>query len=274
MSNHINDHALAGLNIGMAGFGHLGRSIAGALLANGLPASQLAVSCSGRAATIEAAQSLGLRVYSTQELAERSDIMILAARPQDLGAFSGLTLKGGASVVSFMAGVASEMLRRLFDAPVSRVMCSGPDTIARGMGIGTCLPDCGSGRRVIEAAGLSFYRSEREEEIDAFTVAICIPPIVQNAGISEPDMRRAVKMMASRYPVCGRLADWIEDVVAASGGKKDAEALKNISTKGGITEAMTTALFAGGSFTEAVQAGLRRNGELAAELKRLFAHAA
>ena len=274
MANYINERALEGLDIGMAGFGHLGKSVANALLTNGLCAGRLSVSCSGRAETAAAAMSLGLSVYSTAELAKRSDILILAARPQDLGAFAGLELKKGAAVVSFMAGVTTDMLRGVFGAPVSRVMCSGPDTIGRGMGIGTCLPSCGAGRGILEAAGFSFYRSALEEEIDAFTVAICIPPIVQNAGIKEAELRAAVSAMARRFPVCGKFADWIEKIVSLSGGAKDPAALKNISTKGGVTEAMTAALADGADLTGAIEAGLRRNQVLAAQLKRLSAHAA
>lgn len=274
MSYNNNEHALEGLHIGMAGFGHLGSSIAEAMLKNGLSAERLSISCAGRRSTIERARALGISVRPTGELAERSDVLILAARPQDLGSFAGLRLKKDASVVSFMAGITAEMLGGVFNAPVSRVMCSGPDPIERGMGIGTCLPAEGAGRRVLDAAGLKFYESKLEEEIDAFTVAICIPPIVSNAGVSEAEMRAAVSMMAARYPVCGRLADWIERIVSLSGGVRDPEALRNISTKGGVTEAMTTALAAGADFTEAAEAGLRRNSELAAQLKRRFGRAA
>ena len=129
------DGLLDGKTIGIAGFGHLGSSIAAALAANGFPKEQLLISCGGSAATLARAKRMGLAscMTDTRTLAERADFLLLAARPQDLGSFSGLRLKEGAFVMSFMAGISLATLHKVFDAELCRVMCSGPETITDGM---------------------------------------------------------------------------------------------------------------------------------------------
>lgn len=265
---------LSGKTIGMAGFGHLGSSIGRAFIANGMPPERIAISCAGSERTLAAARELGVAVYSTKQLALRSDFLILAARPQELGAFAGLALKKEARVLSFMAGVTNRMLSKVFSAPVKRAMCSGPETIGEGRGVGAVFPTGGWARALLEAAGLSVFDAALEEELDAFTVAICIPPILQNVAAPAKQVEAALQMMAQRYAVCGKLAPWIRETAASAHGAARPDALKNVSTKGGVTEAMTAALAEGADFSGAVEAGLRRNGELAARLGKLLEDAA
>ena len=81
--------------------------------------------------------------------------------------------------------------------------------------------------------------------------------------------------MAKRYPVCRGLAPWIDRVVEAHRAEKSESSLENVSTKGGVTEAMTTALRGGSTLAGSIAAGLERCAEISAELgKRFAAHAA
>ena len=80
------DGLLDGKTIGIAGFGHLGSSIAAALAANGFPKERLLISCGGSAATLARAERMGLAscMTDTRTLVSRADFILLAARPQDL----------------------------------------------------------------------------------------------------------------------------------------------------------------------------------------------
>ena len=270
------DGLLDGKTIGIAGFGHLGSSIAEALVANGFPKERLLISCGGSAATLERAGRMGLAscMTDTRTLASRADFLLLAARPQDLASFSGLRLKEGAFVMSFMAGISLETLHRVFSSELCRVMCSGPETITDGMGVSATFPSEARPHAVLRAAGLEVFDLSCENELDAFTVAICLPPILLNIDL-ESEKAGALAAMAKRYPVCCGLAPWIDRVVEAHRAEKSESSLENVSTKGGVTEAMTTALCGGSTLAGTIAAGLERCAEISAELgKRFAAHAA
>ena len=270
------DGLLDGKTIGIAGFGHLGSSIAEALVANGFPRERLLISCGGSAATLERAGRMGLAscMTDTRTLASRADFLLLAARPQDLASFSGLCLKEGAFVMSFMAGISLATLHKVFDAELCRVMCSGPETITDGMGVSATFPSEARPHAVLRAAGLEVFDLSCENELDAFTVAICLPPILLNIDL-ESEKAGALDAMAKRYPVCRGLAPWIDRVVEAHRAEKSESSLENVSTKGGVTEAMTTALRGGSTLAGSIAAGLARCAEISAELgKRFAAHAA
>ena len=267
---------LDGKTIGIAGFGHLGSSIAEALVANGFPKERLLISCGGSAATLERAGRMGLAscMTDTRTLASRADFLLLAARPQDLASFSGLRLKEGAFVMSFMAGISLETLHRVFSSELCRVMCSGPETITDGMGVSATFPSEARPHAVLRAAGLEVFDLSCENELDAFTVAICLPPILLNIDL-ESEKSEALAAMAKRYPVCRGLAPWIDRVVEAHRAEKSESSLENVSTKGGVTEAMTTALRDGSTLAGSIAAGLERCAEISAELAKRFAtHAA
>ena len=269
------DGLLDGKTIGIAGFGHLGSSIAEALVANGFPKERLLISCGGSAATLERAGRMGLAscMTDTRTLASRADFLLLAARPQDLASFSGLRLKEGAFVMSFMAGILLETLHKVFSSELCRVMCSGPETITDGMGVSATFPSEARPHAVLRAAGLEVFDLSCENELDAFTVAICLPPILLNIDL-ESEKSEALAAMAKRYPVCRGLAPWIGRVVEAHRAEKSESSLENVSTKGGVTEAMTTALRCGSTLAGSIAAGLARCAEISAELAKRFAKSA
>ena len=267
------DGLLDGKTIGIAGFGHLGSSIAAALVANGFPKERLLISCGGSAATLARAERMGLAASMTDTgtLAARADFILLAARPQDIGSFSGLKLKEGAFVMSFMAGISLETLHKVFSAELCRVMCSGPETITDSMGVSATFPSEARPHAVLRAAGLEVCDLSCELELDAFTVAICLPPILLNVELDEAEKDEALSGMAERYPVCRALVPWMGRVVEAHRAEKSESSLENVSTKGGVTEAMTTALRGGSTFAGAIAAGLTRCAEISAELAKRFA---
>ncbi|MBQ9882651.1 MAG: NAD(P)-binding domain-containing protein [Synergistes sp.] len=262
--------------IGIAGFGHLGSSIVSALLAHGFPRDRLLISHGGSAGTLERirAAGLGCCVTDTAELMLSANIAVLAARPQDLLRFRGIETSKDMFILSFMAGVSLESLHKIFPAQLCRVMCSGPETIDAGRGIGVSFPSEALPRAVMEAAGLKVFDVSCESELDSFTVGICIPPIVLNMDISREEKDEAMRVMARRFPIYSELSGWIDEVVSADKGRENSAALANVSTKGGVTEAMVDALNGGASFCSAVEAGLARSRELRDDIKRKLAAAA
>ena len=270
------DGLLDGKTIGIAGFGHLGSSIAAALAANGFPKERLLISCGGSAATLARAPRLGLAAGMTgpPPRAATAAFILHAPPPQDLGSFAGLRLKEGAFVMSFMAGISFETLHKVFGSELCRVMCSGPETITDGMGVSAAFPSEARPHAVLRAAGLEVFDLSCESELDAFTVAICLPPILLNIELGEAETDETLAAMARRYPVCRGLAPWIGRVVDAHRAEKSASSLENVSTKGGVTEAMTAALRGGSSLAGSIAAGLARCAEISAELAKRYAERA
>jgi len=110
-----------------------------------------------------------------------------------------------------------------------------------------------------------------EDEIDAFTAGICIPPILMNIEVVREERARALKNMAVRYPVYRELSPWIEAELALSASENDKKSLENVSTKGGVSEAMVTSLINGGYFLPSVERGIERCAELRSELYKNLA---
>jgi pyrroline-5-carboxylate reductase len=264
--------------IGIVGFGHLGRSLAVPLVRNGLHKDRLLISHKGSEDTRKKAVELGLGscLTDTASLMADADITIIAARPQDVLALPSGALKPGALVISCMAGLPLDLLKTIFHGDILRMMCSGPDTILGGRGIATMFPADARANDVLRMMGLRVFDSSFEEELDSFTVGICIPAILLNIHADERDVQAAVDGMRKRYPVYRKLWGWIREIVPADSAlsSNDRRAnLDNVSTKGGITQAMTEALMGGGSFSSALQRGMCRGREITDAIRKDLAAA-
>jgi pyrroline-5-carboxylate reductase len=113
---------------------------------------------------------------------------------------------------------------------------------------------------------------DSEEELDSFTVGICIPAMLLNIPTPREDVRDAMSRMEASYPVYGELREWIHSLLPDSEDGKIPEdrdeRLANVSTKGGITEAMTTCLLSGGTFGAALSRGMDRGREIASGIRK------
>lgn len=261
---------LGGKTIGIIGLGHLGASLAAPLALSGFPKEKLLISYKGSEKTLSKAKNLGLddRLTDTKSLMSAADIIFVACRPQDLLSLPADAVKEDALIVSCMAGLPLALLSRFFSGKVMRMMCSGPDSIADGMGIAVTWPRNGQAEAAIRLMGIELYEVGFEEELDSFTVGICIPPILLNAHRDADEVTGALLDMRKRFPVYGRLDGWIKEIMADDVAGERGECLQNVMTKGGISEAMFLRLKQGGSFAEALERGLIRGREITAEIGR------
>lgn len=261
---------LGGKTIGIIGLGHLGASLAAPLALSGFPKEKLLISYKGSEKTLSKAKTLGLddRLTDTKSLMSAADIIFVACRPQDLLSLPADAVKEDALIVSCMAGLPLALLSRFFSGKVMRMMCSGPDSIADGMGIAVTWPRNGQAEAAIRLMGIELYEVGFEEELDSFTVGICIPPILLNAHRDADEVTGALLDMRKRFPVYGRLDGWIKEIMADDVAGERGECLQNVMTKGGISEAMFLRLKQGGSFAEALERGLIRGREITAEIGR------
>ncbi|MDR1915377.1 MAG: NAD(P)-binding domain-containing protein [Synergistaceae bacterium] len=264
---------IADAAIGIIGFGHLGSSLAESLVKNGFPSERLLISHRGREATRARAFELGLGgcLADNDELIERSDAVILGIRPQDVLSLPVSSLRSDALVVSCMAGLPSELLQSLLGVNVRRFMCSGPDTILEGRGISAmCRVDEEDKRirRLLAMMGLEVLDVSSEEELDSFTVGICIPAMLLNMRIPRAEVLSAMDSMEKIYPVYGSLRHWIAEVTPEDAAKDSEQYLENVCTKGGVTEAMTVSLREGAAFEAALHRGIERGREITCDVMR------
>ena len=259
--------------IGMVGCGHLGSSIAEALIKGGLDKSDLSVSYGGNKKTGRKISAMGLKscITDTESLMKNSDIIILAARPQNIEEFAQNHVKKDALIISFMAALPLSILSSYFDCSVSRAMCSGPETISGGRGVCTLLPADSDARGLLKLCSIRELFVKSEEEIDAFTAGICIPPILMNIEIDKRERIKALNDIALQYPIYRELTGWIDDEIAHTSSLCRKSSLENVSTKGGISEAMVSSLINGSSFLSAVERGLERCAEIRSDICKSFA---
>ncbi len=259
--------------IGMVGFGHLGRSIAEALLNGGFPKSNLMISYKGSQATMDRVSGLKLEncVRDSEYLMKNSDIIILAARPQNIREIAENYVRKDTLILSFMAALPLSALSSFFDCRISRAMCSGPETISGGRGICVLHHGTDAARELVSLCEMREIEIKTEDEIDAFTAGICIPPILMNIKVDERERKKALKKMALRWSVYRELSGWIEAELALSASQNDKKSLENVLTKGGVSEAMVTSLINGGSFFTSVERGIERCAELRTELCKSLA---
>lgn len=254
----------ANSTIGIVGFGHLGHSLALPLVKNGFPKEQLLISHRGCEATHRRAREAGLGdcLTNTEDLMNRADTIIVAVRPQDVPSLSGIAVKPAALLISCMAGLPLDLLRAVFGGDVRRIMCSGPDTILERRGIATLYPTDARVSGVLERLGLKILRATSEGELDSFTAGICLPAILLNIRVAKKEIREAMEEMRKIYPVYGALRDWVSEVTPRDGDTERGAYLENVSTKGGISEAMTESLQSGGTLLTALRRGLERGREI------------
>ncbi|MDL2263458.1 NAD(P)-binding domain-containing protein [Synergistaceae bacterium OttesenSCG-928-I11] len=248
--------------IGILGLGHLGASLAFAALKNGIAAKNLYVSHRGSNASVQAAAKLGLtaRVVRAEQLTASADIVVLAVRPQDALALAPFRAKPGTVVASCMAGLQTDFLSSAFGFGTRRIMCSGPGTIKMGIGTATLYPHDAAVCALLRRIGFDVFPSSSDEELDSFTVGICIPALIRALRIPRGDVAAAMEAMRRDYPIYGPLAGWLDKLPS------DVEEPGNVATKGGVTETMLRRLADGASLESALRSGIARGRAIANEV--------
>lgn len=92
-----------------------------------------------------------------------------------------------------------------------------------------------------------------------------------NINVDERERISTLKKIALRWSVYRELSGWIEAELALSASQNDKKSLENVSTKGGVSEAMVTSLINGGYFLPSVERGIERCAELRSELYKNLA---
>lgn len=276
-------------NIGIIGFGNMGRAIAEQLKAD------YQIYCFDKDAS-KISGLLNMRAFSkVQELIKKVDVVLLAVKPQDFYALLNeiKPLIKDQLLISIAAGISTSFIEDIFGiVRVIRAMPNMPAKIGQGI---TCLS---KGKFASEqdfdfSENLFVYLGEtiRIEEclMNAATAISGSGPgyfydLLESENI-DINNANAVKEFARRefIPRLKQAAKAIgfkeedADILAVSSGNgsvalltktkfSPAELKEQIASKGGTTEAALEVLHKGGSLEEAVKAALKRAEELSKSL--------
>jgi pyrroline-5-carboxylate reductase len=252
------------MNVGFAGSGNMAAAMARGWSAvhDGPDAMFFADSGSGRARRL-AAELGGKPVSSLEELAERSDLIVLAVKPKALAEAAAPLAGKVHGVVSVLGATSLEQLTEaLGPTPVLRTMPNLAVEICRGVICHTPVPPGSSslGSAIGLLGSLGTLVEVEEPQIDAATAVMgCSPAYIAlacealiDAGI-DAGLSADLSNQLVREATAGLAEHQLE--------RDPADLQRSIASPGGSTEAGLDALKAAGvpaAFKEAVEASLRR----------------
>ncbi|HUP91132.1 MAG TPA: pyrroline-5-carboxylate reductase [Solimonas sp.] len=266
--------------IAFIGGGNMAASLVGGLLAAGCPASRIRVAepLAERAAWLRSGYGVATFDSGAQAVGGAQAI-VLAVKPQQMReALAGVRPDPGAVIVSIAAGVRLELLRELLgsDAHYVRTMPNTPALLRQGIsGMFTPLATPPAARalaeRILQAAGETVWL-ESEAQMDAVTALSGSGPAY--FFLLTEVLREAGAALGLDPSVAAKLArqTFIGAAAMAAGESDVAELRRNVTSKGGTTEAALKVLEAAGIrgiFEQALTAAANRGQALGDELSRI-----
>lgn len=262
--------------IGFIGGGNMARALIGGLIAAGQPPGSIAVSEPDPARREGLAADFGIEVLAdNQAVAARSDLLVLAVKPQVLPAVCA-RLRGAlgrvAAIVSIAAGVTTTSLRAWLatDLPLVRAMPNTPALIGAGASGLYAGPECGATYRawvdrLMASVGETVWIT-REEVMDVVTAVSGSGPayfLLLCEALEEAAVREGLERASARRLILATALGTAR--LARETASTPAELRAQVTSPGGTTEAALAA-FAQGGFAAlvaaAVAAATRRGREL------------
>lgn len=269
------------MKIAFLGGGNMAGALIGGLIAKGRAARDISVIEVSPGAREKLAAQHGVRATSAPDRAtSEAQVLVLAVKPQDMRA--ALASLGGAVrgqlVVSIAAGVRIEALSRWLDGHrgIVRCMPNTPALIGAGVAALYAPPDVGSDERssaeaILRAVGEVVWVDD-ERLLDPVTAVSASGPayvfwfIEQLAASAQTlGLKPDVALKLALHTVLGAAK------LAAASHEPPATLRKNVTSKGGTTEAALNVFDEermAERFARAVQAASRRGAQLGDELAR------
>lgn len=248
--------------IGIIGCGHLGRTLAQVLLENHFPKENLRVSYGGSFTTLESIRKSGLleNITDNDQLCKKSDLILIALKPQNFKELKKLVFPKRAVVVSCMAGIAVKAFQSVLGIDVFRIMPSGPDTILKKKGIVALFPYQDLLGRFLFEMGFKVYQVEQEEDLHTFTAGVCLPAALLAAKKLNGTIDNTILEIEKDYPDFGTIYQWAINALPnlETEAEKD-EYIRKMTTKGGITECMIDSIYKNEGFLRAIKKGIARS---------------
>lgn len=270
--------SLNNLTLAFVGGGNMARSLVGGAIEAGVAAANIRIGEPSAKQRARLAAEFGVACTdSNGDAVDGADLVVIAVKPQVAAeAVRAITsrIDGRALVVSIMAGIRSNDLRRWLGAGPSIVRCMPNTPALIGFGMTALyaapgLPDAARERAtaLLDAVGETVW-IDREDQLDAVTAVsgsgpayfFLVAEALQAAGIAA-GLPSDVAATLARQTARGAAE------MAAAGGDV-AELRRQVTSPGGTTAAAVAVLEASGlrdAFARAVDAAAARSRELADE---------
>jgi pyrroline-5-carboxylate reductase len=266
------------MKIAFLGGGNMARALIGGMLGKGYDRSSICVIEVSTPARERLASELGVHVSAAPDArTNAADVLVLAVKPQDMrGALEGLSGLDQKLVISIAAGVRVDALSRWLQGHRKLVRCmpNTPALIGEGIAALYALPEVSAAQRqqaegILRAVGEVVWVAD-ESLLDPVTAVSGSGPayvfwfIEQLAASGEKlGLPKTTSLKLAMHTVLGAAK------LAAQSDKSPAELRKQVTSKGGTTEAALN-VFEQEKLAErmmkALQAASRRGAALGEEL--------
>ncbi len=265
------------MRIAFLGGGNMASALIGGLVAKGTDARSIAVVEVSPGARERLAERYPVHIATAPDAAmQRCDVLVLAVKPQDAKAALATISVNKQLVISIAAGITLRALSRWLGGHRKLVRCmpNMPALIGAGIAALYALPEVNSDEKktaesILGAAGEVVWVPE-ERLLDPVTAVSGSGPayvfwfIEQLAASAEKlGLKKDTAMKLALHTVLGAAK------LAASSGESPADLRKNVTSKGGTTEAALKVFDEeklAERFRRAVEAASRRATELGGEL--------
>lgn len=251
--------------VGIIGCGHLGRTLAAEFIARGLHIDNLRVSCGRSDSSLQGIKNAGLQgcLAENEEIGRDCSIIFISVRPQSLPDLKGLCVADDALVISCMAGVPLQTIRKHLGTGALRMMPSGPSTIQEKKSIAAIYPHNDYLIKILYCLGMQVFNLPNEDLMHIFTAGVCLPAALLASGNDKIEKDEASEILAKEYPDFPKICMWAEQVLPEFERDEDKENyIRSMATKGGITEAIIEGINAGDCLHIALKRGINRSREI------------
>lgn len=248
--------------VGIIGAGKIGLALILKLLEKNYPPDNIKLTYNGSIYTFNNIYDNNLvdMISSNTEIVKTSDILILSVPPQSFKAIGDFNLSEDTLVISFMAGISSEDIRKQTGSNnVVRIIPTGPDTIHDSNAVAGVYGENSTSDALFDLLDIDYVRVDNEDDMDYVAIAGCLPVVYCRASPESPETRDAINKISEEFPLFRELARKCEKLVPED---KSEEFISKFVTPGGVTQAILNGFNSGKTVYESLLLGLERNREL------------
>lgn len=256
--------------VGIIGCGHLGRTLAAEFIARGLHIDNLRVSCGRSDSSLQGIKNAGLLgcLAENEEISRDCSIIFISVRPQSLPDLKGLCVANDVLVISCMAGVSLQTIRKHLGTDALRMMPSGPSTIQEKKSIAAIYPHNDYLIKILSCLGMQVFNLPNEDLMHIFTAGVCLPAALLASGNDKIRRAEASEILAREYADFPKICTWADQVLPEFERDEEKENyIRSMATKGGITEAIIESINAGDCLHVALNRGINRSREISRRLE-------
>ncbi|EST11600.1 pyrroline-5-carboxylate reductase family protein [Sporolactobacillus laevolacticus] len=270
--NYLYD--LKNSKIGIVGCGHLGQAITESLINHGFSKHNIFISYRGNPATYKHLEKLGLAscISENEQIFTEVDLIFITVRPQDVIHLKNIPVSKNIRIISCVAGLTTQMLKKIFNRETFRMMVSGPDTLVSEKGVAAIYPYNRFVSNLISQMSLTLFKLSNENDLNMFTAGVCLPAALLQED-NDKNIHDAVNELEKDYAWFLELYTWSKGVIPVLATEREREKNEYIAkmvTEGGVTEAIINSLKDGELFITALRRGMNRSQEISKEIGHLI----